>query len=105
MREAIVKLSDREMAKLEAVARERRVGPDELLKNEAIKAIATTRSAAHVRAAPQEIASVLSQDEAKAQRRQARLTILMRSNGIFSGDKDKPKDGLVYQKALRAEWQ
>lgn len=46
-----------------------------------------------------------TEDTAKEERRKRRLAILMRSNGIFAGDPGKPKDGLVYQKELRAEWQ
>ena len=49
--------------------------------------------------------SVYTDKAAKEQRRLARLAILMRSNGIFAGDPNKPKDGLAYQKELRAEWQ
>ena len=49
--------------------------------------------------------SVSIDKAAKEQRRLARLAILMRSNGIFAGDPNKPKDGLAYQKELRAEWQ
>jgi len=49
--------------------------------------------------------SVSIDKAAKEQRRLARLAILMRSNGIFAGDPNKPKDGLAYQKELRTEWQ
>ncbi len=43
-------------------------------------------------------------DQSLEQRRQVRFAILMRSHGIFAGDSNKPKDGLVYQNELRAEW-
>ena len=97
MRQVIVELDDKEMAKLEAIARERRIEPADVLKAAALQGLTITGAAT--------TASPVSQDEAKEQRRQARLAILMRSHGIFDGDKDKPKDGLVYQKKLRAEWQ
>ena len=94
MRQVIVELDDKEMAKLEAIARELRVEPADVLKAAAIRSLTTNGTV--MTGIP------VSQDEAKEQRRQARLAILMRSHGIFDGDKDKPKDGLVYQKELRA---
>jgi membrane-associated protease RseP (regulator of RpoE activity) len=111
MRQVIVELDDKEMATLEAVARARRVAPAEVLKVEAIRGlrqVVTDIMADNV--AIEGLVHMISTndvtpDEAKEQRRQARLAVLMRSNGIFAGDKDKPKDGLVYQKELRAEWQ
>jgi hypothetical protein len=50
------------------------------------------------------IATIPSAEElAKEDRRQARLVILMRSSGIWSGEPNKPRDGLAYQEELRAE--
>jgi hypothetical protein len=104
MQRVTVELADEEMALLEAVARARHVQPADVLKAEALKLSAPTDilpgGAVHKVAL-----SISPENEAREQRRQARLTILMRSNGIFSGKQDKPKDGLVYQKELRAEWQ
>lgn len=97
MRQVIVELDDKEMATLEAIARERHVEPADVLKAAAIQSL-TINGASNP-------ASPTGHEEAKEQRRQARLAILMRSHGIFDGDKDKLKDGLVYQKELRAEWQ
>lgn len=91
MRKIIVELDDWEMAQVDALARARQVAVADVLKTEALKA-------------SQDVAP-LSSDEAQEQRRQARLAILMRSHGIFAGDQDKPKDGLAYQRELRAEWQ
>jgi hypothetical protein len=92
MRSVIVELDDHEMAQVEAVALARRVAPADLLKSEALRGLAT------------QVERKFATDEASEQRRQARFAILMRSHGIFAGDEDKPKDGLVYQNELRAEW-
>lgn len=174
MRQVMVELDDQEMAKLEALARQSRVEPAELLKAAAFKGLtnngrpmvlkgryvnwkdlraifrekvtASAASASDIpvagdngkseflitetqlrqfpaflmrraaRARPpnfREVAdsgvvaidSVAVENEAKEERRRARLAVLMRSSGIFKGDPGKPKDGLIYQNELRAEWQ
>lgn len=106
MRRVIVKLDDKEMAGIEAVARARQVDPATLLKIEALKLADSIKPAASAAPADLPIDSNVSADKAaKEQRRLERLALLMRSNGIFAGDPDKPKDGLAYQKELRAEWQ
>jgi hypothetical protein len=99
MRQVIVELDYKEMAQLEAVARARNIDPADVLKVEALRVFASDAAIAHL--AP----ATSTDDKAAEQRRQARLAILMRSNGIFSGESNKPKDGLVYQQELRAEWQ
>lgn len=38
------------------------------------------------------------------QRRAARLAILQGDGPLWSGEEGKPKDGLLYEKELRAEW-
>ncbi|MYM75560.1 hypothetical protein GTP55_22595 [Duganella sp. FT109W] len=91
MRKVVVELDEREMAHVEALARERQVQPAEVLKSAALKI---------AQSPPQP-----DTDEAKEQRRQARFAILMRSHGMLAGDQSRPKDGLVYQNELRAEWQ
>ncbi|MDB5962870.1 MAG: hypothetical protein JWP59_4164 [Massilia sp.] len=40
----------------------------------------------------------------KNARREARIAALTRSSGIWHGEAALARDGLVYQKALRAEW-
>jgi hypothetical protein len=45
-----------------------------------------------------------AEEQAKEDRRQTRLAILMRSSGLWAGEPNKPKDGLAYQEELRAEW-
>jgi len=37
-------------------------------------------------------------------RQQTRLNALMPSRGIWAGDTGTPKDGLLYEQKLRAEW-
>src|SRR5471032_1693286 len=86
--------------------RARQVAPAAVLKEEALTLASSITPA--IGAGPVDLPIVpgISTDKAaKELRRQARLTILMRSNGIFAGDQNKPRDGLVYQKELRAEWQ
>jgi hypothetical protein len=90
MRKVIVELDEQGMARLEALAQVRQVRPADVLKAAALTTLA--------------VAPVSSTKEAQEQRRQARLAILMRSHGIFTGDKDRFRDGLVYQNELRAEW-
>ena len=95
MKQILVELDDNEMAGLEMIARQLRVEPAEVLKAAAMHVLMTSGRLAMDKA---------DTEEAKAQRREARLAIMMRSSGIFEGDRDKPKDGLIYQKELRAEW-
>lgn len=90
MHKVVVELDEQEMAHVEALARERQVQPADVLKSAVLKI---------VQAHPQS-----DTDDARAQRRQARFAILMRSHGMLAGGKIKPIDGLVYQNELRAEW-
>lgn len=39
-----------------------------------------------------------------AERRAKRFALLQGSSGIWAGEPGKPRDGLVYQQELRAEW-
>jgi|GEM_PF-4955292 len=106
MRRVTVKLDDKEMAQIETVARARQVDPAALLKAEALKIARSIQPAAEAAAVgPQIIPRDPIEDATTEQRRQARLAVLMRSNGIFAGEPNTPKDGLIYQRALRAEWQ
>ncbi len=43
-------------------------------------------------------------EAAKRSRRKLRLAALMESSGIWAGEPGKPRDGMVYQQELRAEW-
>ncbi|MES2074084.1 MAG: hypothetical protein V4462_00560 [Pseudomonadota bacterium] len=79
MPQATVELGDKEMDRIEAVAPA----------DDCAASIATIPSA---------------EELAQEDRRQSRLAILMRSSGIWGGEPNKPKDGLAYQAALRAEW-
>ena len=38
------------------------------------------------------------------ERRAARLAILLHGGPLWAGEEGKPKDGLVYEQELRAEW-
>jgi len=39
-----------------------------------------------------------------AERRAKRFALLQNSSGIWEGEPGKPRDGLLYQQELRAEW-
>ena len=39
-----------------------------------------------------------------AERRAKRFALLQNSSGIWAGEPGKPRDGLMYQQELRAEW-
>lgn len=41
---------------------------------------------------------------AKQARRSARRAALMKSSGIWAGQPNKARDGMIYQRELRAEW-
>jgi hypothetical protein len=95
MRQVIVELDDSEMAQIEALARAHAVLPAEVLKTEALNAGTKNPTSTET-----------SDDEhGRELRRKARLAILMRSNGILVVGDSNPKDGLVYESALRSEWQ
>lgn len=79
MPQPTAELDDREMGRTEAVARA----------DDCAARIVTIPSA---------------EEQAKEDRRQTRLAILMRSSGLWAGEPNKLKDGLVYQEELRAEW-
>ncbi len=54
--------------------------------------------------AQQTASTALQPIPAAEARRQARLAALSRSCGIWAGDPDTPRDGVIYQQKLRAEW-
>lgn len=101
MQKVIVELNDEDMARIEEVARSRKVDAANVLKVEALRAAAKYRVANDN--APEAPVAAEASTTAE-QRRQARLAVLMRSHGIFAGEPGKPKDGLIYQNELRAEW-
>ena len=103
MRKVIVELNDEDMASIEEVARSRKVDAASVLKVEALRAAAKYRVASNsVSDAPASASAEAS--TTPEQRRQARLAVLMRSHGILADEPGKPKDGLIYQNELRAEW-
>lgn len=106
MRQLTVELNDDEMSQLEAAARAQNLTPSDMIKAEVLKALTPVGTIGPSDGAAVTIVKTPSTDDlAREDRRQARLAILMRSNGIWAGEPNKPKDGLVYQKELRAEWQ
>ncbi|NRR33172.1 hypothetical protein HSX11_23655 [Oxalobacteraceae bacterium] len=106
MRQLTLELDDQDMARLEAEARVRRIDPILLAKAELLKMLETFNAVDAIHAAVTEAIGVVRDDspEAKEDRRRARLAALMPSNGIWAGEPNKPKDGVVYQEEMRAEW-
>lgn len=99
MRQLTVELKEEEMERLEAVARARHTDPVGFIRAEVLKALTPGGTP------PVGIVTIPPSDaKTREDRRQARLAVLMRSNGIWAGDPNKPKDGLAYQEELRAEW-
>lgn len=95
MRQLTLDLDDKDMAQLEAMARERRTDPAAIAKAELLKMLIPAASAS---AGPDDA------DAAKHARRSARLAALAPSSGIWTGEPNKPKDGVAYQEEMRAEW-
>ena len=52
------------------------------------------------------IGPIAAADEqaAKQARRGARHAALLKSSGIWAGEPNKARDGMIYQRELRAEW-
>jgi hypothetical protein len=55
-------------------------------------------------AATPDAATAQQQAMAAEVRRQARLATLSRSCGIWAGEPDMPRDGVIYQQKMRTEW-
>lgn len=95
MRQLTLELDDKDMAKLEVMARARRTDPAAVAKAELLKMLIPAASAGAGRD---------EADSAKKARRSARLAALAPSSGIWAGEPNQPKDGVAYQEAMRAEW-
>lgn len=54
--------------------------------------------------APQSGSAAPQGNAAAEARRQSRLAALSRSCGIWAGEPDTPRDGVIYQQKLRTEW-
>ncbi len=99
MRKFVIELDDTELAQLEAAAHALHTDPAAMVKAHLLEAIQQSAKERDEVIAPWD-----DSPEAKRARRHARLLALSASSGIWPGERDKPKDGLVYQEDLRAEW-
>lgn len=47
----------------------------------------------------------MTEEQEKEERRQKRLEVLKKSQGLFKDRADAPQDGLEYQRMMREEWE
>ena len=91
MRKITVSLDDRDLVAIETEAREKR------LSTEMVIAMKLKDSLQNVHPAD------VTGDTLEA-RRAKRLAILQGDGPLWTGEPGKPKDGLLYEQELRAEW-
>lgn len=118
-----VELDDSDMAELDAEARAKRVSPEKIItraikdqfspggRAKRVRATGMTSGAAHevaegdrLREKTAEGASDPTAAGSLASRQAARRAALLPAFGMWAEDDSKPKDGVAYQKAVRAEW-
>lgn len=93
MRQLTLELDDKDMARLEVMARACRTDPATMAKAQLLQMLIP------------DSAGITQQDDgAKGARRKARFEALSSSSGIWAGEPNKPRDGVAYQEEMRAEW-
>jgi hypothetical protein len=83
MEQLTVELDDREMAVLHSAARARSIDPTHMTKLQLLNLLTAQKPSAA---------------------RAKRLAAIMSVHGIWKDDPTKPKDGVDYQREMRAEW-
>lgn len=132
MRQLPVELEEEEMAQLEASARAQRIDPARMTKAQLLKVLGagkqmkcrglrrnrvalkgarivfTLRSRDARNSQIVQLngpdAKPVAPEEHQQRARAKRLEALVRMQGIWKGDPDKPQDGVAYQREVRAEW-
>lgn len=118
-----VELDDSDMAGLDAEARAKRVSPEKIIARTikeqftpsgrdkrtraGVKVGGPAKEQANADHAPEAViedARDIARLDSLASRQAARRAALLPTFGMWADDDTKPKDGVAYQKAMRAEW-
>ncbi|KQQ39957.1 hypothetical protein ASF61_03855 [Duganella sp. Leaf126] len=102
-----IDIDDTELAHLRAAAQESKTDPSNILSAVVKQGLQQMRSSQSTYAVEDNTLPVSRLDLTGLtleERRARRFAILQNSSGIWSGEPGMPRDGLVYQQALRAEW-
>lgn len=94
MRKITVHIDDNDLAAFQAEARASNTGPEDIIAR-----------AAHELSVPWDAPIQTATGETLEERRAKRFAILQGDGPLWIGEPGKPKDGLVYEQELRAEWQ
>lgn len=98
-----LELDNEDMAELDAAGRAKHVSSEKIVV-ELVKAQLLRQRHAE-RAEAQMASSDVAKTDDLASRQAARRAALLPAFGMWVDDDTKPKDGVAYQKAIRAEWE
>lgn len=102
-----VELDNGDMAELDAAAKAKHVSSEkiiiEVVKAQLVHQRRAKRAEAQV-ALGSAISNIVKPDDL-ASRQASRRAALLPAFGMWADDDTKPKDGVAYQKAIRAEWE
>jgi hypothetical protein len=105
-----VELDEREMSKVEAAVRSRRIDPKRMTAKQLVLALGAidgaqvTPPAAGGHSVDAPTVDAIAGDASADAKRAKRLAAIMAMHGIWKDDPTKPQDGVEYQRAARAEW-